>query len=88
MPFLKHFLSSKDQQSLHFFWFFSTNLNFRWANQCNYGSDTERDVPRFNVGQNVYEASDVDEGPIDLKKAIDDWYNEVAEVNNDFVEEF
>ena len=84
----KLFLSSKVKKSLHCYWYFSANSNSRWANQCNYGSDTERDVSRFSVGQNVYEASDVDEGPIDLKRAIDDWYNEVEEVNSDFVEEF
>ena len=36
--------------------------NFRWADQCDFGHDTVRGVSRFSVGQNVYEASDFNEG--------------------------
>lgn len=54
----------------------------RWADQCDFGHDSERSVNRFSVGQNVYEASEFNEGPMDLKRAIDGWYNEVDSVNN------
>ena len=40
----------------------SSIFNFRWADQCDFGHDTVRGVSRFSVGQNVYEASDFNEG--------------------------
>ena len=60
----------------------------RWADQCDFGHDSSRDVSRFSVGQNVYEASDFREGPIDLKRAVDGWYNEVKDVDNDIADNF
>ena len=60
----------------------------RWADQCNFGHDTERRVARFSVGQNVYEASDFNEGPLNLQRAIDSWYNEVDDVNNNLVDRY
>ena len=45
-------------------------------------------MSRFSVGQNVYEASDFREGPIDLKRAVDGWYNEVDDVNNNLVDRY
>ena len=64
------------------------NIAQRWADQCDFGHDTERSVSRFSVGQNVYEASDFNEGPMDLKRAIDGWYNEVESVDNNLVNRY
>ena len=37
---------------------------------------------RFQVGQNLYTSgTTADEFPVDWQKAIDAWYNEVAQVN-------
>jgi len=60
----------------------------RWADQCDFGHDTVRGVSRFSVGQNVYEASDFNEGPIDLKRAVNGWYSEVDNVSNKLVDKF
>ncbi len=54
----------------------------RWADQCQFGHDQDRNVERFSVGQNVYESSEFSDGPINWNKAIDSWYDEVAIVNN------
>ena len=62
--------------------------HFRWADQCAFGHDTSRGVSRFSVGQNVYEASDFNEGPIDLRRAINGWYSEVDNVDKKLVDKF
>ena len=61
----------------------------KWANQCIFDHDKNRLIPGYrSVGQNVYEASDFNDGPIDLRRAIDGWYNEVQDVNNNLVEHY
>lgn len=60
----------------------------RWADQCQFGHDTDRDVIRFRVGQNVYEASDFREGPIEWPRAIQSWYDEVALVDTSIVDNY
>ena len=60
----------------------------RWADQCQFGHDFVRDVSRFSVGQNVYEASEFNDDAIDLKRAIDGWYNEVSDVSNTLVDRY
>jgi hypothetical protein len=56
----------------------------RWAEQCSFGHDQSRDVGRFMVGQNVYEASSTrgqaTEGTV--RQAIASWYDEVKLFNS------
>lgn len=51
----------------------------RWSDQCTFGHDTSRDVPRFGVGQNVYQSSSSRREQADqvIRKAIKSWYDEV-----------
>ncbi|QQP58517.1 Uncharacterized protein FKW44_003869, partial [Caligus rogercresseyi] len=64
----------------------------RWADQCNFGHDSNRDVDRFRVGQNVhisYETgSFIDPNNVNWRKAILSFYDEVALLNNQNVQSY
>lgn len=50
----------------------------RWAEQCNFSHDSNREVCRFPVGQNLYiEGSSRGRPAADWKAAITSWYSEV-----------
>lgn len=51
----------------------------RWADQCNFGHDTERSVSRFQVGQNVAIRSNSNRQPKgeENRKMVQAWYDEV-----------
>ena len=53
----------------------------RWAEQCNFGHDENRDVARFKVGQNVYETSRSRDQNLDItiREGIMGWYDEVKD---------
>ena len=63
---------------------------FRWADQCTFGHDSsqDREVSRFKVGQNVYIASSTNDAPINVKKAVDGWYEEVKLFNNQIINRY
>ena len=54
----------------------------RWADQCQFGHDTSRDVSRFQVGQNVYISGSTRDGPVPWRQGIMSWYDEVKIHNN------
>jgi len=60
----------------------------RWADQCQFGHDIERGVSRFTVGQNVHEQSAFNDDPVDFKRAIDGWYNEVSAFDNSDADDY
>jgi len=60
----------------------------RWADQCAFGHDQNRDVSRFKVGQNVFIEGESGRGKSNLKsleKGIMLWYDEVAEFDPNIV---
>ena len=54
-----------------------------WAEQCNHGHDTNRDVCRFKVGQNLYIEGKGGQPIADWNKAIQSWYIEVSLYSGD-----
>ena len=53
----------------------------RWADQCQFGHDSNRDTSRFQVGQNAFLSFGTNEAPVDWVKAITAWYDEVSLFN-------
>ncbi len=53
----------------------------RWAEQCAFGHDTNRDVGRFKVGQNVYQTTRSRDQPLEdmIQAGIMGWYDEVKD---------
>ncbi|CAB4068076.1 CRISP [Lepeophtheirus salmonis] len=68
------------------------NVAQRWADQCRFGHDSNRDVDRFRVGQNVhisYETgSFIDPNHVDWRKAVVSFYDEVALLDNKNVQSY
>ena len=60
----------------------------RWADQCNFGHDTVRNVKRFQVGQNVFVASSTDLRTTDWRQAINSWYDGVQKADGNIVDKF
>ena len=54
----------------------------RWADQCQFGHDSIRDVSRFKVGQNVYIHAHTNDGPVPWRQGIMTFYDEVKLHNN------
>ena len=54
----------------------------RWADQCQFGHDSVRDVGRFKVGQNVYIHAHSNDGPVPWRQGIMSFYDEVKLHNN------
>lgn len=55
-----------------------------WAEQCNFSHDSNREVCRFHVGQNINIAGSSRGHPAaDWKTAIDSWYDEISLYNGD-----
>ena len=62
----------------------------RWADQCQFGHDQSRDVPRYRVGQNVYQTTrsrDQDMQTM-LREGIMGWYDEVKDFNGNEVQRY
>ncbi|XP_066581946.1 uncharacterized protein [Prorops nasuta] len=59
-----------------------------WADQCDFSHDQCRDIPRFQVGQNIASSSASEEKKGDVSKLVDMWYNEVNNFNKDEVKKF
>ena len=53
----------------------------RWADQCQFGHDSIRDVSRFRVGQNVYIHAHTNDGPVPWRQGIQSFYDEVKQHN-------
>ena len=53
-----------------------------WADQCQFGHDTTRDVSRFKVGQNVYIHASTNGGSTPWRRGINSWYDEVKIYSN------
>jgi len=49
----------------------------RWADQCQFGHDSIRNVGRFKVGQNVYIHAHSNAGPVPWRQGIMSFYDEV-----------
>ena len=49
----------------------------RWADQCQFGHDSIRDVSRFKVGQNVYIHAHTNDGPAPWRQGLQSFYDEV-----------
>ena len=64
------------------------NMAQRWADQCTFGHDKNRKVARFQVGQNVYQASSSRNYPIDFKNGINGWYDEVSDFDKSGIDRF
>ena len=64
------------------------NVAQRWADQCQFGHDQVRDVSRFKVGQNVYIYGSTNNEPVNWRRGIMSWYDEVKIVNNRDVNTF
>ena len=62
----------------------------RWADQCQFGHDASRDVSRYRVGQNVYEAGRSRDEPLEstMREGIMGWYDEVREFNGNEVRSY
>ncbi|XP_031786448.1 uncharacterized protein LOC100680164 [Nasonia vitripennis] len=61
----------------------------RWANQCTWGHDSCRDVPRFKVGQNIaYKGTTGSVSSINVLTMVNTWYNEVKDFNKNEVKSF
>jgi hypothetical protein len=60
----------------------------RWADQCNFGLDTVRNVKRFQVGQSVFVASSTDLRTTDWRQAINSWYDGVQKADGNIVDKF
>nr|XP_053638661.1 venom allergen 5-like [Cherax quadricarinatus]XP_053638662.1 venom allergen 5-like [Cherax quadricarinatus]XP_053638663.1 venom allergen 5-like [Cherax quadricarinatus]XP_053638664.1 venom allergen 5-like [Cherax quadricarinatus]XP_053638665.1 venom allergen 5-like [Cherax quadricarinatus]XP_053638667.1 venom allergen 5-like [Cherax quadricarinatus] len=62
-----------------------------WASQCPQGHDSARDrrmcTRDYHVGQNIHYYWGFDEGP-DWKRAVYEWYDEVADMPSSFVASF
>ncbi len=66
----------------------------RWADQCNFGHDVSRDVERFAVGQNIFEAG-LPGGNVELEDTVKEgiigvngWYSEVAQFDGSGVDNY
>ncbi|XP_023245914.1 venom allergen 5-like, partial [Copidosoma floridanum] len=60
-----------------------------WANQCSFEHDTCRNVGRFSVGQNIYQAgTSGDPRSINVVQAVDSWYKEVVYFDRNDVRQF
>ncbi|XP_043247864.1 venom allergen 3-like isoform X2 [Colletes gigas] len=57
----------------------------RWANQCEFGHDTCRDVARFSVGQNVGITMTTGTQTTKPSDIVVSWYNEVEMVDRNLV---
>ncbi|KAH0558031.1 venom allergen 5-like [Cotesia glomerata] len=60
----------------------------RWANQCQFGHDTCRNVDRFRVGQNVAKMMYSNNYHVRLSYLVQQWYNEVKDFNRNYVRSF
>ncbi|KAJ8674850.1 hypothetical protein QAD02_010636 [Eretmocerus hayati] len=61
----------------------------RWADQCDYGHDTCRDVGRFQVGQNIAQMwTTGDPSDLSIQSMVDMWYDEVKDYNRYDVDNF
>ncbi|XP_034949983.1 venom allergen 5-like [Chelonus insularis] len=60
----------------------------RWANQCSFGHDKCRNIPKYNVGQNVATRSRTDGHRAKLSELVQDWYEEVKDFSNRSVPKF
>ncbi|TRY61987.1 hypothetical protein TCAL_10710 [Tigriopus californicus] len=60
----------------------------RWADQCNFSHDDNRDVMRFRVGQNLYETTRSHDQRLEMtiNEGVMGWYDEVKDVNNNIVD--
>ncbi|XP_046458400.1 venom allergen 3 homolog [Daphnia pulex] len=60
------------------------------AQQCVFQHDSCRNVPRFQVGQNIYISSSSDNnlGTSDWNAAVTEWYNEVKDMNTTYAASF
>ena len=54
-----------------------------WAEQCDFSHDTNRDVCRFQVGQNLYIAGNRGQPTADWSKVVKTWYSEVSQFKGD-----
>ncbi|KAJ8674847.1 hypothetical protein QAD02_010633 [Eretmocerus hayati] len=61
----------------------------RWADQCDYGHDTCRNVDRYQVGQNIAQMwTTGDPSGLSLQSMVDMWYDEVKDYNSNDVGSF
>ncbi|CAD6237720.1 GSCOCG00008318001-RA-CDS [Cotesia congregata] len=60
----------------------------RWANQCQFGHDTCRNVDRFRVGQNIAKMMYSNNYHVRLSDLVEHWYNEVKDFNRNYVRRF
>ncbi|KAJ8674849.1 hypothetical protein QAD02_010635 [Eretmocerus hayati] len=61
----------------------------RWADQCDYGHDTCRNVDRYQVGQNIAKMLITgDTSDLSLQSMVDMWYDEVKDYNSKDVGSF
>ena len=60
----------------------------RWAEQCSFGHDENRDVRRFKVGQNVFETTRSRAQPNSalIRDGVNSWFDEVKDFSNNDIE--